>query len=217
MTTINHYYILVLLKRSFSMNGVILGGYTGLISNGNPMTSAVALGLSGELRTIIDEHLPQANTVKQHAVKSVVVLGASYGISAALLAKCGVTALSLTPANGALAAGAMLTYGMCIYQKQDNFLTDFIRAASRGVLSACAFGWNPLALGIIFGTAELVNKQSTMGGNTVSGHTLRKLCGAVIGASLLDQNYQRAIYMTALLAGHKLLGHLRDTKAEPSN
>jgi hypothetical protein len=84
--------------------------------------------------------------------------------------------VALTPANALWAACALTTYVWSRHQKSSNVTVDtrdfkrtyemdkskpyaLAEGVSYGVLTACAFGWNPVVMGSIWGIHKLIQNE----------------------------------------------------------
>lgn len=186
-----------------------LGGLTGYALGGNPATFAAASGLTQLAGWIAPPLLVQIPHIKEREYESLLFFlhyGVRQAVPAALLYKLGLT----KPAQGLLALTALAATTIARMQPSQNVNDPhskvtytvyahpaaLVYGASFKVLQACAFGWNPVALGTIGAVNSLLHNSSyaIFGCIDRRNHQLgcfaRDLSAIALGASLFHKNMQ---------------------------
>jgi hypothetical protein len=201
-------FIIYQFDRRFFMNSIISNGAIGYFLEQKTLSYAVALTLSNEINELVSEAFTKyhpGNDPTTQREKTFVAQVAGLAISSILLEKIGLVKVTLTPASCWMAAIAL---GIYSYLPNENdkkssnvttFLKDplhrnILKNASFGVLNACAFGWNPLALAIISVSQGLLlhysdrlkTIETTLGKK--NGIVENSFIGAFLGASLFNKH-----------------------------
>jgi hypothetical protein len=195
------------------------GAFTGQILEGKPVTYAVASGLFTAMSIGLDLSVPKSNNVTDTTWRRFLITGGSLALTAAIVAKLGLAAVSLTPANALVATGAVLAHSFASSQKLGK-VTDpgnnnnnsyslakpwvpYVKGASQGVMQVCAFGMNPAIMTVSVVNNLLLNTDYQIFGcvDRTMGRTMGSLVMSMTGTVwTVGQLQMNPVYLAASAA-----------------